>query len=482
MAWGIGLVLAAVAPLDGRAQDSSPLLKKLVDKGILTPREADEVAAEMGREERPRGARVEGGIHAERIGLFGDMRLRYDYADQQNAFDDQTRGSKAARNDRSRMSYRLRAGAVVTLPGSFEIGMRFATGNEPEEVTSTSETFGDAFSKDGIYLDRLYVRWAPRPEVAVTAGKFDFAMTKPLPVFWTTDMYWDPDVTVEGFAENFALVRGEWSWHLNLGQFAFGDVSEGDEDKSRAGDGYQQVSNDDGWLFAGQAGVRYLRADGAVEFRAAAGFWYWANAGDLAEGQRSESGGLVWSPPGSGNNVGDEFEIVDGYVEARARLGTGWGPLAGKDARAMLHLIWNLAPGPNTGVLDAPGDHTDPGSNPDDSENGPAGFVDLSDKFAWRLGLQLGSAERAGGWEAYTWYEQVGSDAVPDSFNDSEMAGGLTNHRGFGVRLSYAMRDWWMLRATLLNADWLDPDINQDLQRGGSAQSRSVLVDTVFRF
>ena len=76
----------------------------------------------------------------------------------------------------------------------------------------------------------------------------------------------------------------------------------------------------------------------------------------------------------------------------------------------------------------------------------------------------------------------LGSDAVPDTFNDSEMAGGLTNHRGLGVRLSYGMRDWWMLRATLLNADWLDPDINQELQRGGSAQSRSVLVDTVFRF
>jgi hypothetical protein len=258
--------------------------------------------------------------------------------------------------------------------------------------------------------------------------------------------------------------------------------------------GSAAIVNDDGWLFAQQIGFRYTwqpeRLDAAIAF----GYWYWANSGDLGapgSSQRTASTGVVYVDPGQdgrGNNLGNEFEIFDIITEVNWKPETGW--FKDINLKPYAHFIWNLAPAPNLGVLRIADDDTaDAVVNGDDVKefNGQLyqtknNWVDISDNFAWRAGLKLGDAKKQGQWEANVWYEQVGSDAVPDAFNDSDLANGFTNHKGFGVKAGYALKDWWMINVAWLDADWLDPDINQDVNRNTATQARVIQVDSVWKF
>jgi hypothetical protein len=254
----------------------------------------------------------------------------------------------------------------------------------------------------------------------------------------------------------------------------------------------------------GQVGAKTTWVPGKFETRAAVGYWHWANSGDLASGQRTVNNGVVYPGPGSGNNLGNEFEIVDLMAEATWRIGGtpavaaqpgdpkdvkgGLGTAAvpakpGFPIKPYAHLVWNLAPAPNLGVIRVDDDHTlDSRNNGDDVTDGPSDWVDVSDQFAWRVGVKVGEAVKAGLWEINGFYQQVGSDALPDTFNDGDFGNGFTNVKGFGFRAAYAIRDNVTLAFRYLNADFLDPDIAQDTNNGNAAQARTMQFDFNIKF
>ncbi|MEZ5405743.1 MAG: putative porin [Verrucomicrobiia bacterium] len=475
-------VFLSLGLVSSQAQQADALIDKLVEKGVLTTTEGEEVRTKLQEEWEGLGAsKYDASQFTKKISLFGDLQLRYEYTDSQNAFDDDRDGafpdSNAMRDDRSRTRYRLRFGVKAQLADNFELGLRLASGNNDGEITSTHETLGDAFAKDGIYIDLAYLKYSPLNWSTIWVGKHEQQ-------FWTTDMLWDNDLTIEGATEQFKFGLGKAKFFVNLGQWAFGDVNEADEDKAVRGDGYNRVSNDDGWIWAAQAGINYPLIEKTLDAQAAIGFYYFANSEDLDNSQKTLSNGVIYPNPGSGNNLGNEFQLLDALFQLTYTPSGGF--LKNIPIQPYAHLVYNMAPAPDLGVRRVGHDATlDAQLNPDDigdDADARGKWVDLSNDLAWRVGLKIGEAKKQGQWEINGWYEEVGSDAVPDTFNDATYANGFTNHRGFSVKAVYAIRDWWNVAFNFHNYDFLDPDINQELNLNTQNQARTIQIDSTVKF
>src|SRR6185369_13435468 len=111
--------ILAAGSLVARAE-SDALLNKLVQKGILTQKEAEDLARE-GKEEAKKdwvtGAGMPDWIKS--VKLYGDFRGRF----EQNSADNDLY------TDRNRFRYRLRLGATINFSENFEVGIRIASGN-----------------------------------------------------------------------------------------------------------------------------------------------------------------------------------------------------------------------------------------------------------------------------------------------------------------------------------------------------------------
>ncbi|HEV2691372.1 MAG TPA: putative porin [Verrucomicrobiae bacterium] len=179
-----------------RAQSADALIDKLVEKGILSVREAQDlrdeadknfstaVQSKLGMPDWVTGYKIS-----------GDFRARYDHLSSDNA----------AFAERERFRYRLRFGITVNMLDNLEAGFRLASG-DPKGAAgnslSANSTLQDNFSKKNIYIDTAYGKWTPVNSggwlVSATAGKMDNP-------FSFTPMVFDPDLTPEG-----AVVQSSW--------------------------------------------------------------------------------------------------------------------------------------------------------------------------------------------------------------------------------------------------------------------------------
>ncbi|HEX7175741.1 MAG TPA: putative porin [Pyrinomonadaceae bacterium] len=151
------------------------------------------------------------------ITFSGDLRMRWEPTFGQlnalpNSDDPAVLGNELSARHRFRMRARLAVrgnfGKEVflgtydregkkQLGREFEWGMRLATGNFPD-IISSNQTFTDFFSRKSFALDQAYVTYRP-PSLTglqLQAGKFDVPWLR-------TEMTIDNDLTVEGFNESY---------------------------------------------------------------------------------------------------------------------------------------------------------------------------------------------------------------------------------------------------------------------------------------
>lgn len=198
------LSLALCSTASGQTSDA--LIDKLVEKGILSVKEANDL-----REEADKGFNqaysVKSGMPewVNSLKFNGDVRLRYDgiYLDAPGTV------------DRHRFRYRLRFGATAMLQDNLEAGMRLISGNG--DPISGNATLEDNASKKFIGVDLAYAKWSPinTPDwsAAVIGGK----MENP---FVFSDMIFDGDYTPEGAASQIGYTFNErHAAKLNLGGF-----------------------------------------------------------------------------------------------------------------------------------------------------------------------------------------------------------------------------------------------------------------------
>lgn len=220
----VAAILAAGTVLQpgAQAQSADALIDKLVDKGVLTVKEANEL-----REEADKGFttayQVKSGMPdwVTSFKINGDMRGRFESFNAQDEF-----------VDRNRFRYRLRLGAVATLKDNFEVGTRFTsserTDNFGGDPISGNTTFGDNGSKKFVFLDLAYARWYAVNNQTWSATSTIGKMENP---FTWSEMVFDADYTPEGLAQQFGYNLSETQkLSLNVAGFALDEVGTDNED------------------------------------------------------------------------------------------------------------------------------------------------------------------------------------------------------------------------------------------------------------
>jgi hypothetical protein len=204
------------------ASSSDPLVDLLIKKGILTSDEAKQIKTEMATtqtnafESMPASKwRISNAIKD--IGLFGDLRLRYEYRGVDNAA-----GLKPDTFYRERFRYALRFGLKGDLYDNFNYGIRLETSTNPRSpwvtfADDSQPTPSDKHS-DGLNIGQVYIGWHPAPWYEMTVGRM------PMPLY-TTPMVWDSDINPEGAFEKFKYSVGDFDLFADFGQFDYQNPS-----------------------------------------------------------------------------------------------------------------------------------------------------------------------------------------------------------------------------------------------------------------
>ncbi|MEW6664907.1 MAG: putative porin [Thermodesulfobacteriota bacterium] len=386
---------------------------------------------------------------SQRVRWGGDIRLRYqaDHFDENNADllkPDSPTELMNTKEDRTRYRGRLRLAAVATLVddretnmGKVEVGAGIATGNEKDPI-STNDTFGDYYNKDGVVLDKAYLKWTYTPALPIWGQIPQLSFTggrMPNP-FFSTDLVWDGDLNLEGFALDFKTDTRDsnpWRGFLTLGAFP---VQE------------EELTQDDKWLYAGQIGVEYRQPLG-LSAKLGLGLYDYKNM----QGKRNDPlrpNLLDYTAP-QFQQKGNTLIDID--------------PTTGiKTALASEYKLINL-----TGTLDyghwfpihviLTGDYvTNKGFDVNEVSQLTGNPNVKKDTTGYQFGLTVGYPETTsfGEWNLSLFYKYLGADAVVDAFTDSDFHLGGTNTQGWilGGQLGVYKNVW--LRLRYMTADEID--------------------------
>ncbi|MFA5276339.1 MAG: putative porin, partial [Candidatus Omnitrophota bacterium] len=171
------------------------LLQKLVEKGVLTPGEAQQVGTETKeqvKQEIAAGKYSSLPEWVQNTKLKGDFRLRFQNLHEKNAGD--------ISKDTTIGRIRLRLGLDSKVNDKLKVGVGIATGSG--DPRSTNISFGGYSSKKSIYLDYAYAKYDPLPWLNLVGGK----MLLPDVLWEPTDLIWDTDITPEGAVIGFNKV------------------------------------------------------------------------------------------------------------------------------------------------------------------------------------------------------------------------------------------------------------------------------------
>src|SRR6478736_1445202 len=194
------LTLAAVLAstnMTAHAQSKADqaLLDALVRKGVLTDKEANDISAETAKEATSAPtSKIQVGDWVKELKLSGDLRIR-------NQFDQRTPmiltnpalGAQDPNIQRDRWRFRLRLNADFKLQGNFFGGVQLSTSDNRAADTKNA-TYTGGYDNYNIYISRAFMGWNPVPGLTFIAGK------QPNP-FYTTDMFYDPEIDPTGLVE-----------------------------------------------------------------------------------------------------------------------------------------------------------------------------------------------------------------------------------------------------------------------------------------
>ncbi|TDG13885.1 hypothetical protein E2F43_10315 [Seongchinamella unica] len=135
---------------------------------------------------------------AEKIGMTGDFRYRYETIDVED------------RDRRERNRIRARMAITAALPSDTELGLGIATGGD--NPVSTNQTLGGGGSTKDVRLDKAYFKWNATENLHLQAGKFSNPLYKPQKSSLLWDGDWRPEGISAGYAADhlFANFMGNW--------------------------------------------------------------------------------------------------------------------------------------------------------------------------------------------------------------------------------------------------------------------------------
>ncbi len=421
---GATIILGSGATI--HAQSADALIDKLVDKGILSVKEANEL-----REESDKNFST---AYSTRTGMpewvtslkfSGDLRLRYDgiYSEVPGFV------------DRHRGRFRLRYGVTASLLENFEVGFRLASttsagGNDGGDPISTNETFQNNGNRKAIGIDLAYVKWAPIDSAdwtaSLTLGKFENPYS-------FSEMLFDNDYTPEGLGEQLTYRLSEThSSKLALGQFFLDESSSSRRDSFMVGAQARLNSNwNEDWQTTLGVGALGIVNPAALTSDAVP---------DVNKGNTRRDGVLMHDY----NLVVADVGVTYTFDSAPFYSGTFPIRLAGE-------YIYNFGA-------------------PDNN-------------MAFGFGPTFGKAGKRGTWEFSAKYKEMQADAMYEETVDSDYGafypsyGAGTNLRGPVFRFSYSPYDFLTLSAMYALTELIN-----EVPSGRESDGSKLILDAVFKF
>ena len=213
----ITALASTVLSASAQTPPAEALINKLVAKGVLTDSEAKELLTETTTTNQVSASKWKMSDAIKSIGLYGDIRLRYEYRGADNA---PGSGASESTYQRERFRYAVRLGLRGDLFDNFYYGLRVETSSNPR---SPWVTFGDdsnptpsAKTSDTVGIGQVYLGWRAANWLELTVGKM------PMPLY-VTPMIWDSDINPEGAAEKFKYSIGDVDLFATFGQFMYQD-------------------------------------------------------------------------------------------------------------------------------------------------------------------------------------------------------------------------------------------------------------------
>lgn len=424
------------------AQSADALIDKLVDKGILSVKEASDL-----REEADKGFTTAYSVKSgmpewvTALKMNGDFRTRYE------AFDFEDSGTAS----RSRFRYRARFGITAVMKDNFEVGIRIGSGDLDSGVPtggidplSNNQSFQNNGSKKGIFLDLAYGKWSPLNNAewtgSFTAGKMEN------PFLFPSTMMFDRDYTPEGAA-------GELSFRPDA-----------DNTLKLTGAGFvldeRSGNKDNPYLAAAQ-----MRWDStwSKHFSSSLGVSAWM----IGNGGGTNLANVQVPNQNSGNTrVGTQ--LVNDYTPVQADISLTYT----KESFPMY---------PGTFPITMFGEYIK-NTAVSDRDQGYA------------AGLTLGKSGKKGTWDVSYQYRHVEGDASYEEFTESDFGANYlnalspsstgnsgyrpgTNVKGHILKAQYSPYDSFTLGVTYFMTDLIDPS-----PVGSKSGSGRLLVDAVLKF
>jgi hypothetical protein len=344
--------------------------------------------------------------------------------------------------DRQRLRERFRLGIGAQIDDEWAAGVRLATGNLPNPV-STNQTLGNSLSNDTFNLDRAFVRYQPTPWLTAWLGRF------PDPWF-ATDLVWDEDVNFDGVAVQVSpQITEELRPTLTIGAFPIANTPFNFPDNTS-----EKHSSRDVWLYAAQASADWRPATD-YEARIGLAYYYFNNIDGVLSSQctvlsSADPCDTDFTRPGfiqQGNTLFALRNLVNATGVSNPPLFQYYGlaskfhelnltarlDYAGGDP---LHLILDLDFVKNLGFdraaiagrnpVNNQGQSLDGGKTPGPWDGGDSGYLA-------RLTIGHPTLRNRWDWNFNVGYKYLESDAVVDAFTDSDFHLGGTNAKGYFV-------------------------------------------------
>lgn len=373
-------------------------------------------------------------------------------------------------SDRLRIRERFRLGFEANLSEGLKAGVRFATSNLNNPVSS-DQTLGNTGQSYQFAIDRAYLQYDYLDDRKT--DWFSLYAGRILNPFVSTDVVYDPDLSFEG-------VAGSFRWHFNRGDNKFnGYKAPNPTARFGINQGQQtpdsvfmtlgvfplqdiDISVNDKWLYAGQMGLDWL-VFGQSRVNVAASYYEYVNVNARRNpvGGGSYSHQYDWTAPQFVQKGNSMVAITD----ANTLNGTCTDTVGCLFGLASEFKIFNA-----TANFDYAGfDPVHVLLTADYAKN--LGFnrerileefdtayasTDLRPRTtAYQLRVDVGKPEirRFGDWSVNLAYRYIQRDAVLDAFTDSIFHLGGTDAKGWTAGLQYGLSKnaWFNLR-------WLSSD------------------------
>ena len=339
-------------------------------------------------------------------------------------------------NDRDRLALRARLAFEAKVTDDTLLGLRLSTGSASSGPTSSSQTLGSSFNKVGVVLDRAYLRWEPRHDLRLLAGR----MPNP---FFGSDLLWPDDLGFDGLA-----LQGEYT--LSSGIFAFATAGAFPLQEFSVGR--------DKWLYALQVG-----AEGALgndlRLRLGLGLFDFAKVEGVREISPAPTGALAGTTDYFGSQYPSALRLKGNTLIAlndpTSTAAPVWG-LASKfrplnisarlDLRlddlhqASLHADWV-----KNGGFDLADIRARAGTN------AVNGLAERNTGSQIKFSVGTSTLSEVGDWQVFGAWRRFERDAWLDGLTDTTwIGGGGTNYQGWQLGGEYAFdrRTTLGLRAT----------------------------------